>query len=159
MKNEQVARNAETIIYEHLCNIHDYTGTQVSFIEKVEVEARNCINPDASRGKYSYVKKRSDLSQTYKDKSVNGIIVGVKHRIMRTPSVVVDAVLGQGEALECYNNQLQEAANRQAHLENDKIDQAMGIIDGLDSAKDKAGLYKSVFGENCCSDQQAESGA
>lgn len=157
MKNKQVAEMAENRIYERLCNIPDYTGTQVSFIEKVDVEAKNCIHPDAGGGKYSYVKKRSDLSQTYREKSVNGIILGVKHRIMRTPSVVVDAVLGQGEGLECYNLQLQEAANRQAHLENDKIEQAMGIIDGLDSAKEKAELYQSVFGEECCADQQSES--
>lgn len=156
MKNKQTAKTAENKIYERLCNIVDYTGTKVNFIEKVEVAARNCINPDEGGKKYSYVRKLSGLSQTYKDKTVEGIILGVKHRIIRTPSVVVDALLSQGEALDCFNLQLQEAANKQAHLENDKVEQAMDIIDRLDSAKEQAELYQSVFGETC-SDEKSES--
>ncbi len=156
MKDKTMAEEALNRIYEHLCNIPDYTGSQVSFIEKVEVGAKNCINPDKGTKKYSYVRKRSGLSQIYKDKSVDGIILGVKHRIMRTPSVVVDALLSPGEARDCYNIQLQEAANKQAHLENDKMEQAISIITELGSAKEKADLYQSVFKECNCDETPQE---
>lgn len=157
LDSERDAMQAENKIYEYLCNIPDHTGTRVGFIEKVDVEAKNCINPAESGSKYSYIRKRADLEQEYRGKTVKGIILGTKHRIMRTPSVVVDALLGQGEALDCYNIQLQEAANKAAHLENDKAEQAIGIINDLELAKDKAQLYKSVFGKDCCEDETNES--
>lgn len=37
---------------------------------------------------------------------------------MRTPSLVSEALLGQGEALDCYNQQLQDAAVTAADLNN-----------------------------------------
>ena len=134
-------------IYRHLCNIPDFEGNQTSFIEEVKVGAKNCINPDKGSENYSYVRKRADLSQTYRDKTVKGVILNVKHRILRTPSVIVDALLGQGEALDCYNDELQKAANKAAHLENDVSEQAIGIINDLPSATEKAELYQSVFGK------------
>jgi hypothetical protein len=147
MVSADAAEKAENRIYEHLCNIPDHTGTQTSFIEKVKVGAKNCINPDQGSKNYSYIRKRFDLSQSYADKAVKGIILGVKHRIMRTPSVIVDALLGQGEALDCYNSELQSAANKSAHLENDKSQQAIDIISNLSDAKEQAELYQAVFGD------------
>ena len=41
---------------------------------------------------------------------VPGIIMDVKRRVLPTDSVFCDAVLGQGEALDCYNMRLQDAA-------------------------------------------------
>ncbi|WP_020591504.1 hypothetical protein [Kiloniella laminariae] len=150
MDSPAEAKKEENRIYEHLCNIPDYQGNRESFIELVKGSNKNCINPSASQSKYEYVKKRGDLKQVYRDKSVEGIILGAKDRILRTPSVIVDALLGQGEALDCYNIQLQEAANKQAHLENDKMEQALAIIDSLTDPKEKALLYQKVFGDCCC---------
>src|SRR5699024_5756189 len=62
------------------------------------------------------------LKQTYRDKTVNGIILDVTDRIMRTPSLVVDALLGQGEALDCYNQELQLEAVNSAKLENQRAE-------------------------------------
>ncbi|MCZ4279742.1 hypothetical protein O4H49_03055 [Kiloniella laminariae] len=153
MDSPAEAKKEENRIYEHLCNIPDYQGNRESFIELVKGTNKNCINPSASQSKYEYVKKRGDLKQVYRDKSVEGIILSVKHRILRTPSVIVDALLGQGEALDCYNIQLQEAANKQAHLENDKMEQALAIIESLSDPKDKALLYQKVFGDCCCPEE------
>ena len=68
----------------------------------------------------TYVRKRKDLVQSYGDKTVNGIILNVTQRVLRTPSVIIDALLGQGEALDCYNEELQEAAVIAAQLANRK---------------------------------------
>lgn len=105
-------------IYSYLCSIYDYEGNPTSFIEKVEEQLGNCIDPQFPAQTMYYVRKRKGLSQTYRDKTVDGIILDVTHRVMRTPSLVTDALLGQGEALDCYNQQLQDAAVEAAGLNN-----------------------------------------
>lgn len=142
-------------IYVHLCNIPDYTGTRLSFIEAVTETQRNCIEKDQDAVPVTYVRKRKDLKQAYKDKSVNGIILNVTHRVLRTPSVIVDALLGQGEALDCYNQHLQEAAFDGAHLANRKQEQALSVIESIADPAERARLYNHVFG-TCCPTPQAE---
>jgi hypothetical protein len=142
-------------IYVHLCNIADYTGTRVSFIEKVTERHGNCIEPSQQDRPVSYVRKRKDLAQSYEDKTVNGIILDVTQRVLRTPAVIIDALLGQGAALDCYNEELQEAAVIAAQLANRKIDQALALIDAIVDPADKARLYNNVFG-TCCSTPQTE---
>lgn len=145
-------------IYEHLCNIPDHTGTRVSFIEQVTEKSANCINPKASPTEVRYVRKRQDLVQAYKDKSVKGIILDVTHRILRTPAVIVDALLSGGFALDVYNQRLQEAAYVAAELNNEKTEQAMGIIESITDPAEKAALYKKVFGD-CCDTPQSDTDA
>ena len=67
--------------------------------------------------------------------------------------MIVDALLGQGEALDCYNQQLQEAAVVAAQLANRKIEQAIAVIDAIADPAEKARLYNNVFG-TCCSTPQ-----
>ncbi len=137
------------MIYLELCNLTDYTGTRTSFIERVEEEHANCINPKADGRKVSYVRKRHDLNQTYKGKTVNGLILDVTHRVLRTPAVIVDAVLGQGPSLDCYHQKLQEAAVEGAYLANRKTEQAIEILNAIEDPAEKARLYNLVFG-SCC---------
>src|SRR5690606_496397 len=42
--------------------------------------------------------------------TVKGIIKNVTHRVLPTDSVIVDSILGQGEALDCFNLKMQDAA-------------------------------------------------
>lgn len=155
LKDEKAVAEVRNKIYEHLCNIPDHTGTRTSFIEQVTQESANCIDPKASPTTVSYVRKRQDLVQAYNDTTVKGIILDVTHRILRTPAVVVDAMLSGGEALDFYNQELQEAAYAGAHLNNRKTEQAIGIIDSIPEPADKAALYKKVFGD-CCDTAQPE---
>lgn len=143
-------------IYVQLCGIPDHTGTKVRFIEKVVEKATNCIEPGQGEREVSYVRKRRDLKQSYLDKTVDGVILDVTHRVLRTPSVIVDAVLGQGEALDCYNQHLQEAAFDGAHLANARTRQAIAVIDGIADPAEKARLYNHVFGTCCPTPQSAE---
>jgi len=108
-------------VYSYLCSIYDFQGIPSSFIEKVEEKLGNCINPEIPAKTTYYVRKRKGLKQIYKDKSVDGIILDVTHRVMRTPSLVVDALLGQGEALDCYNQNLQGSAVEAAELNNEAL--------------------------------------
>ena len=152
---EQVAA-VRSMIYVELCNLTDYTGTKVSFIEKVTEKRANCIEPKRDDQEVSYVRKRKDLKQTYKDKTVDGIILNVTDRVLRTPAVIVDALLGQGESLDCYNQHLQEAAHQGAHLANRKTEQALAIIDAIEDPLEKAKMYNNVFGTCCGTPQTAD---
>jgi len=144
-ENIETVRNA---IYENLCSIYDYEGTRTSFVEQVEEELVNCIT-GGEGSTQSYVRKKKGISQTYEGFTVPGIIINTTKRVVRTSAVVVDALLGQGEALDCYNQKLQDAATLNATLENDRITQMIEVINSISDPVQKAEMYKKVFGE-CC---------
>lgn len=154
--NDKAVESVKNEIYTQLCSIVDYEGNPQNMIEKVNQKFRNCINPKADERDFEFVRVRKDLRQKYKNHTVNGIILDVTSRILRTPSVVVDALLGQGEALDCYNMTLQEAATEQAQLENNRLKQALDIIENIADPAEKAVLYKKVFGECCDIPQYVE---
>lgn len=139
----------KNFIYLQLCSIFDYTGTRVPFIEKVDESLVNCITGEGDKD-VSYVRRKKGLSQTYNEKfTVPGIIMDVTNRTIRTSAVVVDALLGQGEALDCYNMKLQNAATQVADLDVQRLQQMIDTINGISDPVQKAELYKKVFTE-CC---------
>jgi hypothetical protein len=135
-------------IIKLLCSVQDYEGTTTPFIECVEEEIQDCCSGDDPYFN-KYIRKRKGLSQTYKGITVPGIIMDVRSRILRTDAVVVDALLGQGEALDCYNMHLQDEAVKKAQLDNIAYQQQINIIDGINNNQKKAELYKKVF-TDCC---------
>ena len=149
LADQKAVDSVRSDIYVHLCNIPDYTGTRTSFIEKVVEKHSNCIEPDKGDKPVTYVRKRRNLQQSYDDKVVDGIILNVTDRVLRTPAVIVDALLGQGEALDCYNQQLQQAAFDGALLANRKLEQQMAVIEAIADPLEKAKQYNHVFG-TCC---------
>jgi hypothetical protein len=149
------------MIVRYLCSILDYQGTLQQFIECVDEEITSGLTCSCLAAldpiTFCYLRKKSDLSQTYQGKTVKGIIVDVTHRIINTPSLISEALLGQGEALDCYNMNLQSAGVTNAHLNNDKLAQAIAIIEGITDPNDKATLYKKVFSD-CCDVPQSGCG-
>lgn len=156
LKDAKAVEQVRNDIYVHLCNIPDHTGTRVSFIEQVTEKHGNCINKDQGPKNVTYVRKRHDLKQEFNGKVIDGIILDVTERVLRTPAVIMDAVLSQGRALDCYNMQLQEAAYTGAHLANRKTEQALAIIDAIADPAEKARLYNHVFGTCCPTPQVVE---
>jgi hypothetical protein len=69
----------------------------------------------------------------------------VDQNILRTPSVVADALLGQGEALDCFNAHVQEAKTQQMYLEAQKLDTALSILNGITDPVQKADAYAKMF--------------
>lgn len=164
-------------IINRLSNITDYEGTKHSFIECVEENLTadldcECL-PTIPSEQVCYLRKKKGLTQTYDEKTtVKGIILDVTHRVVRTPALVVDALLGQGEALDCFNLQLQNEAVKSAQLTNLLTEQQLAVIQkqmdntqmdiqikeqqiniltslGGHGAEVQAEKYKKVFGP-CC---------
>ena len=83
------------------------------------------------------------------DVNIPGIILQVQSNILRTDSLVADALLGQGEALDCFNMRAQDAVAIGENLKNLELMQKIEIIEGLDDPQAKADAYKSVFFQYC----------
>lgn len=162
-------------IYRTLCNIKDYQQQTIGFIEKVTEELVNCIDTQDPTETINYIRKKVGLTQTADGYTVPGIIMNVKKRTLRTDSVVADSLLGQGQALDCYNQNLQVQTVKSAELNNAameisneamtqhntitleqweqekaKLIQAMEIISLIEDPVEQAKLYKKVFSD--CSD-------
>lgn len=160
-------KDVRNLIYRTLCNIHDYQEDTHSLIEKKTEALANCIDNTDPVQNLEYVRIRKGISMEAEGFKVPGIIKNVKKRTLRTDSVVVDALLGQGEALDCYNQNLQQAAVTETELDNqskeqqitidmekwqqeqEKIEQAIAVINGITDPVEKAKLYKKVF-TDCC---------
>lgn len=150
---ENVIENVRKGIFRQLCNIFDYQGNRVSFMECITETLNDCCGGTEPPITNTYARKVAGLSQTAEGKTVPGIILDVTKRIMRTDSLVVDALLGQGEALDCYNQKMQDIAVAKAQLDNDQQSQQLEIISNLPDATTMADKYKKVFGE-CCDTPQ-----
>lgn len=150
-------------LINYVCHVRDYQGNMQQFFEQHTISAGACVGGGTST--YDVWEKKTGLSQTYNPTgqskplsiTVPGVILNVQTAVLRTDSVIVDSLLGQGEALDCYNSRLQEAAANAAELENDKTEQAMAIINSIADAKDKAEAYRKVFGK-CCEDKNMSVG-
>jgi len=102
-----------------------------------------------------YLRFRKDVVSVYEDEtgnklSVPGVILNVEKIVMRTEGIIVDALLGQGNALDDYSQGLQQNMVRQGVLENDerqlRIDHdqlANEIV--ADADDDKAKVFRQVF--------------
>lgn len=125
--NEDAVKAVQNKIYKVLCNMKDYQDVTTGFIEKVSQSFANCINPEDPADTVTYIRKKLGLEQTAEGYTVPGIIMDVSKRVLRTASAVVDAVLGQGEALDCYNQNLQQSAVKAAELGNNRMEQMSAI--------------------------------
>jgi hypothetical protein len=144
-----------------LCNIRNYNNVYMPLVEcKEHVNKPCCDHWKTQDVRYQYAQVRADLADTYEDElgavEVEGIILSVKKYVLPTDDLICDALLGAGEALDCYNIRLQQAAvtkvdleNEAKCLENEKIKQAISILNMIEDPIIKAQLYKKIFGE-CC---------
>jgi hypothetical protein len=163
-KTSAMADQVRDAIMAQLCNIADHEGSLHSFLEHVTEQIDNCCGSGAFSMTRDYCRKRKGLSQTFEGITVPGIITNVRKRILRTDSLISEALLGQGEALDCYNQKLQDAAtvkaqleNRRLELENLRMEQAMQLLDLIPDPAMRAELYKKIFGD-CCNVPQSGCG-
>lgn len=114
-------RNA--IIYQ-LANIFDYQDKHHRFVEEqpFKDEDGNVI-PSSN-----YLRVKKDYTSVYLDDStgtsisVPGIILAANRHVLRTDGIVVEALLGQGEALDSYSRNLQTESVREKELRNSLLE-------------------------------------
>lgn len=165
----------EKILHDYL-KVENYKNELVNFLEKItynnlshEADKSQNNPPTAVYKDLVYYKKKAGLEDIYEASSGNslnikipGVILNVNRNTLRTPAVVVDALLGQGDALDCFNQLQQEAAAEKLQIENNKLqteiksieleqrklDLALEIISKL-PPEQQAEAYKTML-NNCC---------
>jgi hypothetical protein len=145
---EDKVQEVKNKIIKEFCTVYNYAGEPKAFLEKVVQDYKDCECLSLSEKK-SFCRINRSLKDEAEGFTVNGVILSVKKHILPTPAVIVDSLLGQGEALDCYNMQLQQAAVDSAHLNNRKLSKAFDILDGINDAAQKASAYDQMLGE-CC---------
>jgi hypothetical protein len=84
------------------------------------------------------LRKNPNLLMTAAGINVKGVILDVSERILPVEHIVCEALLGQGEALDCYNMRLQNASAEEAELANQRTryENEIARLDALNRQKD-----------------------
>jgi hypothetical protein len=117
--DDQAKRDeVKAVILNQLRNVFDFEDNRHEVIEQTSYR-------DSEGDPVEYVRFRRTLASTYSDPStgfaasVPGIIMSAVKSILRTEGIIVEALLGQGQALDSYAQNLQEVevARRRAEAE------------------------------------------
>lgn len=145
VRPEKQAATRELIL-DQIRTVFDY---QDQLVDPPLVEERVIDDHD------SFLRFRKDATSTYTDETGNsitvpGAIVAATKNVMRTEGIVVDALLGQGEALDTYSRGLQETSVHERELDNaaqqarlDREALARDIVTRED--EDAAQVYRELF--------------
>ncbi len=133
-----------------LANIVDYDGN----VHKDLVKTTKYQERDGSTSEVHSIdrsKTSTHVLASGREFEVPGIVFSANLISLRTDGVIVDAMLGGGEALDEYATELQEqrvAATRHDNaarvLENRKVATALEIVEAADETK--AAIFAQVFG-------------
>lgn len=140
-------------IIKKYCTVYNYKGDPKKFLEKVTQNFKDCECGNFI-GKIEFCRINKHLLDEAEGIAVNGVILSVKKHTLKTPAIICDSLLGQGEALDCYNMELQKAAVESAKLTNVRSKMALDIIDGIADVTQKATTYKDLF-NSCCGDNES----
>jgi len=149
----------EKIINEY-CKVMNYTGTLKQFLTNVSYNKDGCIGTPTNVVNYWTAKGATD-SFTFLGApfQVPGIILEVKERTLQTDSAVCDALLGQMDALDCFNIKLQDAEANKANSEAEMMAVLKEMLETATPAN-KIEMAKIVgrLMTNCCDVPQSTSG-
>lgn len=140
-------KTARDMIMKILTNLKDYKGnkhTDLFTKTNDETVEYNSLNRDK-------VSVYTDPA-TGSEFAVPGIILNVSKNTMRTDGIIVESMLGQGQALDEYSANLQDEKVREKKLQNrlleleiEEREKRLAILTSGDKAK--ADIYKALFPE------------
>lgn len=132
-------------------NLRDYTGVRKDMFTE---QTLNSAIPTALSGAVTSTEqkfwgKSESFTQSVPGTTfvIPGIITQIEKQVLSTDSVIAEALLGQAEALDCYNLQLQTEAVRKEKIATVETLQEISKIDSIDINSGE--IYKQVYG-NCC---------
>lgn len=159
-------------IITSLMRVRDMKGDVHEFIEQVVESDYKCSEDkdgntiiEEKQDKIRYWRKRKNIIQDASMFNNNirkgfleadGIILDIKVRILRTDGIVADAFLGHGEALDCFNQKLQDEAtkteilkNEELALRNREMELKLKIIESISDSEKQTDAYQKMFMDNC----------
>jgi hypothetical protein len=154
---EEKRNEVRQAIIDQLNTIIDYQGNFVTdFVEESvlnngegnEVRRYWRVNPKSSGGRYT--------DETGNQIMAQGLIISANKYVLRTDGVIVEALLGLGDALDDYSHGLQDQAVKARELDNtlsqteiDKNNLGITVVQQKDA--DSAKIFGQVF--PCCKPQ------
>ncbi len=153
--NEEDRLRVKKSILKKYHKVMNHKGDMVDFLELKTVEYDDYFEEGLTESYWTRTQKKDSYGEEESAIEVPGVILQVQTNILRTPSLVVDALLGQGQALDCFNIKAQDAIAVGESLKNLELLQKIEIMEGISGTEQKAELYKKVFGE-CCSCPQTQ---
>lgn len=145
---ESKHNEVRNFILGELRNIRDYRD---------EI-TENYILPNDTE-KILYYRVNKDYTSTYlgptmdREIEVPGIIINIDKVVMRTDDILVDAILGDGDALDDYSQGLQTQAVEAERVQNEFLALKNKLLQKIVDAPDKGAAaaaaenYQKVFGE------------
>lgn len=143
LDKEEFRREVKNQIWENYAQVMNYRKTAekcVPFLEEVQSPYGNKESFWTCRATDKYI--RSDG----KEFDVPGVILQVQVNTLRTDSVIADALMGQGEALDCFNQRAQDAVAVGEYLKNLEQVQKIELIRSIEDPNLRANLIKMVYG-------------
>lgn len=141
-------------LLEQVNVVYDVEGTRHDFLEEVSVEdGTETVGPVGTvpAGGTRYLRVRRPRGPERENPfyepgryPVDGIVMDVTRHTVRTPAVIIDALLSHGVALDNYALGLQQETLREKQLENNKTELALALIDAGDT--DRLEAFRSLFG-------------
>jgi len=149
-------------ILRNYLTVRNYKGESKEFVELVRNTTEACVELGIKNGETErFWSVKRDITDSWRadenselEITVPGPILNVATHTLRTSSMVVDAMLGQGEALDSFGLRVQDAAATSDQLENVERLQQVGIVQGIEDPVQRAELYRKVFGNDCLCDNQ-----
>lgn len=155
--------NARHAILNQLQNYKNYKDDVKQVIQKVKILNVSQATQVPSNaliteiGEDEYIRFDKTLSDSYTDPTsstilpqVQGMIVNITRSVLRTEGVIVDALLGQGNALDKYSEDLQNVTiqSKQQEVNSAKMEQskvAVGIELVQANNSQKGDIYQKIF--------------
>lgn len=146
-------QNAYQTILAEIEYVVDFRGEWVKLVDEQTIPPRSA-NPTF---RYHAVTQREDIYQSREgglEIKVPGVILSVQRNTLRTEGVVVEALLGQGEALDEYALGLQREAVYEKSLENAQRQAEIAKVETMlelvrENDPERAQLLRQLL-EPCC---------
>lgn len=143
-------------LVDYSCTLFNYNNEAKTFFTKVTRETTGCASGDPYET--DVWMKNPALTDNTGDPNpitVKGVIINVKDFVLKSDSYVPDVLLGQGEALDCYNSNMQAETVVAAKLNNQQKEKALEILDSITDPVAKAEAYRKMFSD-CCNDNPVD---
>ena len=112
-------------LLQNYCQVLNYNDTMKDFLDRKTITKGACFStwlPDCVTKDESFWRVKPNLTDTYTEGdntiTVSGVILSVQKQTLQTSSVIADALLGRGEALDCFNQKAQDAESLAALINN-----------------------------------------
>lgn len=121
----------------------DWDGPSDAALDPATLEFPPPTGTDAPPSFYRF--KRGALSQGEDANPVQGVVIDERQIVMRTDSVIVEALLGQADALDEYAMEIQLAAAKSKTLENDKTEIILQTLRDIADVNQRAQVIIDLF--------------